>query len=465
MDTLELTDYADRYVVDRLSSLDGVSRVRLGGGQRYAMRIWLDSAALAARGLTVADVESALERENVELPAGSIESTDRDFTLRVQRGYREPADFAQADARQGRGRLSRAARRRRPRRARLRGAPRVLSQQRRRERRDRHRQDLDGEQPRRRARRPRDGRGGPEEPSRGHADLRRLRLDRVHRRGGRARVRDAVRGDRARDRRDLPVPRQCALGADPGRHDPGLPRDGVRGAVGLRVHDQPADPARDRAVHRARRGRRHRGRREHPAPGRPRRAAARRGAPRHGAGRIRGDRDDDRAGRCLPAGRVHGGQHGTPVPRARGRARERGRDLLLRRAVADADDVLDADPAAQGAARAQRLDSRAAHAALGRLPPPACLDDRPAGDLRRDPRRQRAGEPRPLPFRAQGARAIGGSGRVLHHGRGAGGRGLRLHRRADEEGRGLAHAADRATTSRSSASTRACRASSARART
>jgi multidrug efflux pump len=68
--------------------------VRIAGGQRYAMRIWLDSAALAARGLTVADVEDALERENVELPAGSIESADRDFTLRVQRGYREPSDFA-----------------------------------------------------------------------------------------------------------------------------------------------------------------------------------------------------------------------------------------------------------------------------------------------------------------------------------------------------------------------------------
>ena len=94
MNTLELTDFADRYVVDRLSALDGVSRVRVGGQQRYAMRVWLDSAALAARGLTVADVEGALERENVELPAGSIESTDRDFTLRVQRGYREPADFA-----------------------------------------------------------------------------------------------------------------------------------------------------------------------------------------------------------------------------------------------------------------------------------------------------------------------------------------------------------------------------------
>jgi multidrug efflux pump len=94
MDTLEITDYAHRYVVDRLSAIDGVSQVRVGGQQRYAMRIWLDSAALAARGLTVADVEGALERENVELPAGRLESTDRDFTLRVQRGYREPADFA-----------------------------------------------------------------------------------------------------------------------------------------------------------------------------------------------------------------------------------------------------------------------------------------------------------------------------------------------------------------------------------
>ena len=103
MDTLELSDYAERYVVDRLSSIDGVSRVRIGGDQRYAMRIWLDSAALAARGLTVADVEAALERENVELPAGSLESSDRDFTLRVQRGYREPSDFARLTLAKGEG--------------------------------------------------------------------------------------------------------------------------------------------------------------------------------------------------------------------------------------------------------------------------------------------------------------------------------------------------------------------------
>jgi multidrug efflux pump len=103
MDTLELTDYAQRYVVDRLSAIDGVAQVRVGGEQRYAMRIWLDSAALAARGLTVADVEEALRRENIELPAGSIESTDRDFTLRVQRGYRAPEDFARMTLTKGEG--------------------------------------------------------------------------------------------------------------------------------------------------------------------------------------------------------------------------------------------------------------------------------------------------------------------------------------------------------------------------
>ena len=52
MDTLQLTDYADRYVVDRLSALNGVSQVRVGGQQRYAMRIWLDRDALAARGVS-----------------------------------------------------------------------------------------------------------------------------------------------------------------------------------------------------------------------------------------------------------------------------------------------------------------------------------------------------------------------------------------------------------------------------
>ena len=94
MDALELSDYAERYVSDRLSAIEGVARVFLGGGQRYAMRIWLDREALVARGLAVSDVEAALRRENIELPAGRIESDSRDFTLRVQRGYQTTEDFA-----------------------------------------------------------------------------------------------------------------------------------------------------------------------------------------------------------------------------------------------------------------------------------------------------------------------------------------------------------------------------------
>ena len=101
MDTLELSDYADRYIVDRLSSLDGVAQVRIGGRQRYAMRIWLDAAAMAARDITPADVETALRAENVELPAGRIESETRDFTLRVARGYTTPEDFAAVPLRKG----------------------------------------------------------------------------------------------------------------------------------------------------------------------------------------------------------------------------------------------------------------------------------------------------------------------------------------------------------------------------
>jgi multidrug efflux pump len=94
MDQMQLSDYAQRYLVDRFSSLEGVAQVRLGGSQRYAMRIWLSGDKLAARGLTAGDVEGALRAENVELGAGRIESTDRDFILRVARDYTTAEAFA-----------------------------------------------------------------------------------------------------------------------------------------------------------------------------------------------------------------------------------------------------------------------------------------------------------------------------------------------------------------------------------
>ncbi|WP_035304575.1 efflux RND transporter permease subunit [Brevundimonas aveniformis] len=94
MNRLELTDYADRYLVERFSTVPGVATVQIFGEQRYAMRIWLDPAAMAARGLTVTDIESALTAQNVELPAGSLESTSRDYTVRVARNFSTPEQFA-----------------------------------------------------------------------------------------------------------------------------------------------------------------------------------------------------------------------------------------------------------------------------------------------------------------------------------------------------------------------------------
>ena len=95
MNRLELTDYADRYLIDRLATVPGVAQVQIYGEQRYAMRIWLDASALAARGLTVTDVESALTAQNVELPAGQLESGQKDYTVRVARTYARAEDFRQ----------------------------------------------------------------------------------------------------------------------------------------------------------------------------------------------------------------------------------------------------------------------------------------------------------------------------------------------------------------------------------
>jgi len=89
----ELTDYANRYLVDRFSIQPGVSRVIIGGGREYAMRVWVDADALAARELTVGDIEEALRADNVELPGGAIESESRQFIVRLPRGFATPDDF------------------------------------------------------------------------------------------------------------------------------------------------------------------------------------------------------------------------------------------------------------------------------------------------------------------------------------------------------------------------------------
>jgi multidrug efflux pump len=78
---LELTDYADRYVKNQIQTLPGVAEVQIFGERRYAMRIWLDPLKLAAYDLTPQDVEEALRAQNVEVPAGVIESRAREFTV------------------------------------------------------------------------------------------------------------------------------------------------------------------------------------------------------------------------------------------------------------------------------------------------------------------------------------------------------------------------------------------------
>lgn len=89
----ELTDYANRFLVDSLSVQPGVARVRVGGGRDYAMRVWIDRNAMAARNLTVGDIEDSLRAENVELPAGAIESEDRQFIVRLPRTFETADDF------------------------------------------------------------------------------------------------------------------------------------------------------------------------------------------------------------------------------------------------------------------------------------------------------------------------------------------------------------------------------------
>jgi multidrug efflux pump len=95
MNFLDLNDYANRFIIDQFLVIDGVASIQVRGNGGFAMRVWLDRIALAARGLTVTDVTNSLRRENIEVPAGRIESANMEFTVRVERIYRSAEDFAQ----------------------------------------------------------------------------------------------------------------------------------------------------------------------------------------------------------------------------------------------------------------------------------------------------------------------------------------------------------------------------------
>ena len=93
MGPLELTDLINRVVKPRLQTVTGVADVQVGGDRRFAMRIWLDPDRLASYRLTVQDVEDALRRQNLEVPAGRIESQQREFSVTARTDLNTVAQF------------------------------------------------------------------------------------------------------------------------------------------------------------------------------------------------------------------------------------------------------------------------------------------------------------------------------------------------------------------------------------
>jgi len=86
---LELGDYADRYLVDQFSSIKNVGRILIGGLRELSVRVWIDPIKLAANDLTIQEVERALRNENVSLPAGTLEASNIDLTINLDKSYND----------------------------------------------------------------------------------------------------------------------------------------------------------------------------------------------------------------------------------------------------------------------------------------------------------------------------------------------------------------------------------------
>mgnify|MGYP000308395116 CR=1 FL=1 len=93
MSVPQLTDYATRYLVDRFSTLNGVARVRIGGGQSYALRIWLNPQQMALYGISTQDIERQLQTANLELPIGSVQGEHILYSLQVNKPLSTISDF------------------------------------------------------------------------------------------------------------------------------------------------------------------------------------------------------------------------------------------------------------------------------------------------------------------------------------------------------------------------------------
>ena len=90
---IERSTIAETQIEDRLSKLPGVGNVMVSGARRYSMRLWIDQQRLTAQQLTIADVAAALRRENIDIPSGRLESTDREFTVRTLGELKTPEQY------------------------------------------------------------------------------------------------------------------------------------------------------------------------------------------------------------------------------------------------------------------------------------------------------------------------------------------------------------------------------------
>ncbi|TVR62117.1 MAG: efflux RND transporter permease subunit [Gemmatimonadales bacterium] len=106
-DLLELTEIAETRFAERFQTISGVSRVDVWGARRYAMRLRLDPQRLAAHRLSLAEVQEALDRENVELPSGSLEGDDLQLTIRTLTRLQTAEEFENVILRQENGQVVR----------------------------------------------------------------------------------------------------------------------------------------------------------------------------------------------------------------------------------------------------------------------------------------------------------------------------------------------------------------------
>ncbi len=93
LSSIQLNDYLDRNIVDRLSILPGVASITVGGERKYAVRVWLDPDKMSARKVTVDDILSAIKRENIEKPAGRLDSVERELSIQVKSKLTEISMF------------------------------------------------------------------------------------------------------------------------------------------------------------------------------------------------------------------------------------------------------------------------------------------------------------------------------------------------------------------------------------